>query len=332
MSRRQYLIRRAVITVFLIWLVLTFLFFFVKALPGSFVDKFILAGMSAKQIAAIEAKWGLDQPLHVQYWRFLLNYLQLDAGTSLSNGQPVLDFVKMKMFNSFILVAPAITLAYIIGSVVGGLMGHLRGSRFERYGLLPILTLSSFPEFVTGILLIILFSGWLDLLPPSGMFSTMHLITQNPNAPWWRPYLTADFAAHYILPFSVIVARVLTGPSLTMRTNVIEVKGQDFFYYHRITGLPNHLRLYQLFKHASLPVITLYPISLTQSLGGLVILETVFNWPGIGFTLVQAVFDRNFPVVIFLLFLIGSLVIIANFVIDIVYGYIDPRIEVGDTG
>lgn len=327
MSTRQYIAKRLLVTVFLMWALLTMLFVFIKSMPGSYVDMFIMAGASDDVIAAIESQWGLDQPLHVQYWRFLLNYLQLDPGTSLTRGTPVIEYVQMGIFNSLILVAPAITFAYILGFLIGGMMGYLQGSNLEKYGLIPVLTFASMPEFVLGILLIIIFSSWLGIFPSSGMFSTAHILTMDPNAPWWRPYASLDFIHHYILPFSVIVAIALAGPTLIMRTSTIEVKGQDFFQYHRLTGLSTRKRIGHLFKHASLPVITLYPITLTQSIGGLVILETVFNWPGIGYILVQSVFDRDFPVVIFILFLIGAVIIIGNLIVDLIYGRIDPRVS-----
>lgn len=285
-------------------------------------------GASPETIAQFKEEWGLNDPLYVQYWRYLTNLLQGDAGTSLQYRRPVFEYVKMGIFNSFILVAPGITLAYLLGSLYGLLAGTSRGSRLERQGIIPIIFVGSFPSFFLAIVLIVIFAGWLEIFPTSGMLSseTRRMFA---NAPWWRTYFTGDFAIHYALPFMAVVLRYLYLPSLIMRTSVVEVQGQGFSYYQRIAGLPKIQRLRHLAKHASLPVITLYPVSMTRAIGGLVLIEMVFNWPGIGYTLVTAVLSRDYPVVMFVFFLIGAFIVIANYVIDIVYGIIDPRVSVG---
>jgi peptide/nickel transport system permease protein len=116
-----------------------------------------------------------------------------------------------------------------------------------------------------------------------------------------------------------------------MRTSVVEVLGQGFMYYHRVTGMPKIERLKMLARHSSLPVITLYPISMTRAIGGLVLVESVFNWPGVGFLLVQAVSARDYPVLMFVFMLVGIFIVLANYLVDIVYGIIDPRVQVGET-
>ena len=329
MSRARFLAKRTVQTVFMLWLILTFLFFFFRLLPGDFTDIMVYRGASEETVRAFRENWGLDDPLHIQYMRYLGNFVVGDVGTSLQFRQPVWEFVKMKIFNSFILVAPGITTAYLLGGIWGGFLGSKRGSRLEKWGLPPIVFLGAFPTFVTSIFLIIIFAGVFNLLPTSGMFGFASA-SQYADAPWWRPYLTVDFGQHYILPFGAVLLRYAYLPVLIMRTSVVEVMGQGFFFYHRMTGIPGAQRLQHLLKHASLPLITLYPVSMTRAIGGLVLIEIVFNWPGIGFTLVQAVLSRDFPVVQFVFFLVAAFVIIANFGVDVIYGVIDPRVSVGE--
>lgn len=326
-SKRYFLLRTAQ-TVFMIWVMITLLFFLFRLLPGDFTSIMMYRGAGPETIAQFEEDWGLNEPLYVQYWNYMVNLLQGDAGTSLQYRRPVIDYVRMGMFNSFILVAPAITLAYILGSIYGLLAGTSRGSKLERHGIVPILFIGSFPSFFLAICLVVVFSSWLGLFPTSGMIDseTRRLFT---DAPWWRSYLTLDFAHHYTLPFLAVVLRYLFLPSLIMRTSTVEVQGQGFSYYQRITGLPRMKRLKNIAKHASLPVITLYPVSMTRALGGLVLIEIVFNWPGIGYTLVTGVLSRDYPVVMFVFFLIGVFIIVANYIVDIVYGLIDPRVSVG---
>jgi peptide/nickel transport system permease protein len=327
MSRLRYFLVRTVQTVFMLWLALTFLFFFFRLLPGSYTDIMVFQGASEEAIAAFEKQWGLNDPLYIQYWNYLTNMVTLDAGTSLRFRTDVWEFVRPKMVNSFILIAPAITLAYIVGSGIGAVIGNARGSKIEKYGLLPILFFGSVPSFFLAILLVIVFSFWLGWFPTSGMVSS-GTAARLSDAPWWRVYFTTDFATHYVLPFAAIFIRYLYLPVLIMRTSVVEVLGQDFTFYHRMSGLFENTILAQIAKHASLPVITMYPVSMTRAIGGLVLVEVVFNWPGIGFALVQSVFSRDFPVTQFVFFLVAAFVIIANYLIDFVYGVIDPRISV----
>ena len=329
MSRARYYAVRSIKTVFLLWLVLTLLFFFFRLMPGDFTDFLIYQGASEDAIRQIEEKWGLNDPLYIQYWRYLTNFVQLDVGTSLQARKPVWEFVKFKLLNTMLLTAPGITIGYILGGIIGSYIGDKRGSRIER-GTITVLTfVGAFPGFFTGIVMIIVFGVWLDIFPTGGMMS-VETTSQFKDAAWWRPYLTQDFAWHYILPLATIVIRLTFGPTLIMRTSIVEVMGQDFAYYQKVSGLPYVRRLRHLARHAVLPLITLYPVSMVRAVSGLVLIELVFNWPGIGWALVQAVAFRDFPVVQFIFFLAAALVIVSNFGVDILYGVIDPRISVED--
>lgn len=326
MSRLKYVAVRSVQTVFLLWLLLTGLFVFFRMMPGSFVDVMVFQGASPETVASFKEQWGLDDPLWVQYLRYVTNLLQLEAGISVRYRVPVFEFVSMKIFNSFILIAPAITLAYVLGSLIGLVTGTKRGSRLEEYGLVPIILAGSTPSFVLAVFAVVIFAGLLGWFPTSGMVTR-----QFPeSAPWWRPYLTVDFLEHWVLPFSVITLRYLLIPSMIMRTSVVEALGQDFSYYQQVVGLSEARRKWHIAKHASLPVITLYPVSMTRAIGGLVLVEVVFAWPGIGSTLVSSVFARDIPVIQFVFFLVGAMVILANFGVDLLYGIIDPRVSIGD--
>ena len=325
-SMKRYVFVRSIQTVFTLWLVLTALFVMFRSMPGDFTAQMAVAGANQEALEALRAQWGLDQPLYVQYWRYISNLAQGNLGESPVYRVPVWQFVKMRIFNTFILVAPAMTFTYILGALIGTIAGSKRGTKLEKFGLIPVIGAGSFPAFFISIVLIVVFASWLNLFPTSGMLSA----GGSEAGTWWGPYVTPDFGIHYILPFVAVVCRYLFIPSLIMRTSVVEVMGQDYTEYHRLTGLPTAKRLRHVAKHASLPVITIYPVSLARALGGLVLVETVFNWPGIGFTLVEAVLGRDYPVVQFVFFVVAAFVIISNFLIDLLYGVIDPRIRVED--
>lgn len=327
MSRVRYFISRVIQTLLLLFLILTFLFFLFRLMPGDYSDVMLFSGASQENIEAFRAKWGLNDPLYVQYFRFISNAAHGDFGNSIVYRESVVTFVKPKLINTFILVGPAITFSYLLGTVVGSVLGNYRGTKLETYVLLPIIAFGSIPIFFTGIVLIVIFAGFLDVLPPGGMVS---VDTATKYDSIWRQMMTKDFAAHYIMPFTAVVIRYLYVPTTVMRTSLVEITGQDFIKYYISTGIPTINRLRHISKHAILPVITVYPVSMTRAIGGMVLLEVVFNWPGIGNTLVQMIFARDFPVVQFIFFLAAVFVVFGNFVVDILYGIIDPRVTIGD--
>jgi len=287
-------------------------------------------GADPEFVDNLKKQYGLNKPLYEQYFLYLQNMLQLQAGHSLRFQQPVIDYVKWGVFNSFILIAPALTFSYIIAFFYGSLLGNRRGSFIEKFGIIPVVLAGSTPAFFISVFLVVIFSGGVfDWFPIAGMWEQS--VARSYDS-WWGPYTSSSFFIHYILPFTAIVLRYTNTPTLIMRTSVVEVKGQAFMTYHRLTGLSSLNRFRHLAKHASLPIITLYPISLVKSLGGLVLIEMVFNWPGIGLTLVDSVFARDYPVVMFIFFIMAAFIIISNFVVDLVYSVIDPRVVVGESG
>lgn len=329
MSRARYIAKRAVYTFLLLWLVITLLFFFFRALPGSYLDVLRAEGASPETIQTYMEAWGLGQPLHVQYFSYIANFVQLDMGESFQYSIPVWDYVSKRILNTIVLVLPGLTVGYILGTSLGTYLGSNRGSRSENAGVFSLVMIGSLPRFFVAILAVIVFGLYFDVLPTGGMLSAEGTALYD-TAAWWRSYFTLDFLYHWFLPFCVTVLIGLYPSAMVMRTSVVEVSGQDFMYYNKVSGLPYATRMIRMAHHAILPVITLYPISLGQAVSGLVLIELVFNWPGIGFTLIEAVFSRDYPVVQFVFFVTAAFVILANFVIDILYGVIDPRISVSE--
>lgn len=328
MGKVRYYAIRSLQTVFLLWFVITFLFLLFRLVPGDFTTIMAGTGASPEAVEAVRERYNLNDPLYIQYWAYLSNFLHLDIGRSIQHQLPVWEYVRMRIFNTFILAAPAITFGYLVGSGIGAYVGAHRDTKLEKIAVSLVILSGSFPSFFLAIVLIVIFASGLGWFPTSGMVTPQVRIENS----WWEIYLTKDFLVHYILPFSAVAIRYLITPTLIMRTNVVEVGGQNFMNYHRITGLPQIRQLIHLARHASLPVITVYPVSLARAFGGLVLIETIFNWPGMGWALVQAVMYRDFAVVQFIFFIVAAFVIIANFGVDILYGIIDPRISIADEG
>jgi len=316
MASTRYYAVRLVQMVFTLLMIMTGIFFLFRLMPGSYADIIVFSGASQETARQLTEQWGLNDPLWEQYLNFMKNYLTLQPGISFQTRQPVLDTVLPRIWNSFVLVAPAITAAYLVGSLVGTVAGGNRGSKLDDWGMLPFVVVGTIPSFFTAILLIIIFSVGLGWFPTSGTGGVGPV-----------NLLDTTFYWHYVLPFTAIFLRYLWYPALVMRTSVVEVLGQQFIDYHRISGLPTQRVWRNVAKHASLPVITLYPISMIKAIGGLVLVELVFNWPGIGFTLIEAVFNRDFPVLQFVFVILGIYIVLANFVVDLLYSRIDPRVS-----
>jgi peptide/nickel transport system permease protein len=331
MSRLRYFAERTAVTALLIFLVATALFIFFRLMPGDYSALLIQQGMSQDQIALLQAKWGLNAPLYEQYYSYVRNLLTADVGVSFRHRAPVWELVRPRILHSLILVVPAITATYVIGGVLGALIGRYRGGLFEKSSIIGVSVFHSIPDFFLGILLIAAFSETAGIFPTSGMLSTQTSIAIQ-EQPFYEMLFLKEFWIHYALPFATITLYFMQYPALIMRNSVVEISGQDFLHYHRLKGLPRSRLLGKLIRHASLPVITLYPISLANGISGLVLIEVVFNWPGIGRLLVESVLARDFPVIQFVFLVAAVWVILENFLVDLLYGVIDPRVSVeGDT-
>jgi len=328
MSQARYIATRTAQTIVTIFLVMTFIFFLFRLMPGDFTSQMIEAGGDPEAVQAVRDEWGLDDPLYVQYYNFLVNYATLDPGVSPTTRQPVWEYVNIRILNTAILVGSGVITAYILGSIIGTITGTRRGTKTEKWGIIPLIMVGAIPSFFTAILLIVVFAsstglGW---FPTSGIGPA----GSGDYDTWWQSYLTTEFLYYAALPFTAVVFRYLYVPSLIMRTSVVETMNQDFISYHRLTGMPKLARMKQVAKHSSLPIITLFPVSMSRALGGLVLIETVFNWPGVGLLLVEATLARDYPTVQFIFFIVAVFVILSNYFVDIFYGVIDPRVSVED--
>lgn len=305
------------------FLVLTMMWALFRLVPGDPLVIFLGQGeLSPGELEQLRAAWGLDQPWWVQYLQYIYNFVTGDLGQSFYFRRPVTEVLWEPLVNTLILMLPAVTIAIGLGVFLGSRLGWRRGSRLEALSNLAILVPRAVPVFWLAIIVLVLFSYELGWFPIGGM-ETIAFIPQT----WWERLPGFDLIYHLVLPLFVAVLVFLSDPLLIMRTSMIEVAQDDFVTYARARGLREKKVRQIAQRNAMMPVITYSAIMVGFAFGGQVLLEVVFSWPGMGRLMVNSVHHRDYPVAQAAFFLMAGVVIVLNFIVDILYLYLDPRVS-----
>lgn len=322
MSKGEFFLKRLLQLLLTYWVILTVLFFVVRLVLPDPTAALIMEGLSVEEQAMVRARFGLDQPLITQYFIYLVNFVQGEFGTSFHYKAPVFPIVMENLLNTLVLMFPAILLSYTIGPILGVILSWRRGSKLEFGGIVSALVLRSAPVFWTGMIFILIFGIGLGILPTSGM-RTMPYEAVN----FFDKVFTLDFLKHLILPALTIALYYLGLPMLIMRNTMLEVMGEDFIELCQAKGLSDRVIMYRhAARNALLPVVTQAAITIGMAVGGMVVVEVVFSWPGIGREMISAVRTSDYPIAQASFMLMAGMVLIMNFVADLIYGYLDPRV------
>ena len=316
----RYLGRRLALMIFVVWAILTIVFVLFKLLPGDPTAIFVDSNFSFEMIRRQRALWGLDDPIPLQYVRYLRNMALFDFGDSFFQNEPVADILAEKTMNTVLMIVPALFISVGLGTIVGAYAGWKRGSRFERATVTASLFLHSAPSFFVGILALMLFSYELGWLPPGGMVSL-----GGPET-FWGIVTSRDYWQHLALPCLVLVSREITGPILLLRGSMLEVKGSDFIDILRAKGLPETRIVAHAARNALLPLVTYVAVMTGLLFQGQVLLEIIFAWPGLGREIVTALNDLDYPVAQAALYIMALAIVLMNFIADLLYGAVDPRV------
>ena len=301
-----YVLRRFLVAIPTLWGVATVVFIMARLLPGD--PARVIAGVLATQgdVDRIRRQMGLDQPLPVQYLDFLGSLLRLDLGRSAHTNAPVLEEIGSRLPYTIELAFVALVVAVAIGILAGVTAAVRRNSKTD----LIISSLSVFgismPVYWLGLMLIIVFAVGLHALPAAGADQPTSIIL---------PALTLAL-------FSVgLIARMT-------RSSMLEVLGQDYVRTARAMGLGSGSVIFRhALRNALLPIITVIGLQVGSLLGGAVLTETIFAWPGVGRLLIDSIFFRDYPVVQGLVLMFGATFILVNLLVDLLYAYVDPRIR-----
>ena len=302
---RSYLLRR-------LWQSLLVLFgvsvvvFLILHLTGDPAALLLPPDATAEDIAKFRIAMGFDDPVAVQYLRFLKGAVRGNFGESLRHGEPAMALVLERLPATFELAGAGLLIALCLAIPAGIVSAVRRNTSVDYVSTVVALLGQAMPTFWLGIMLILVFSVRLNWLPSSGRGSLEHLIL---------PAITLGL-------FTTARITRLT------RSGMLEVLGQDYIRTARAKGVGESPVVWKhALKNASIPIVTIVGIELGTLLGGSVITETIFAWPGVGRLSVQAIFNRDYPVVQSAVFLLASTFVIVNFLVDVVYTYLDPRIR-----
>jgi peptide/nickel transport system permease protein len=288
--------------------VCTLVFLLIHLVPGDPVEVMLGEGASAADRGALRAALGLDRPLAEQYLGYLGRVARLDLGTSLHDRRPVLDLLLERAGPTLELALAALILAVLIALPLGVLAAQHRGGTLDRAAMTVSLIGAAIPNFWLGPLLILLFSLWLGWTPVSGRDGWSSLVL---------PALTLGTG------LAAVLARMV-------RASVLEVLNEDYVRTARAKGLgPVAVLWGHALRTAWLPILTLIGLQLGALLAGAVITETVFAWPGLGSLLVEAIQQRDYPVVQGAVLLISLTYVLVNGATDLAYGLLDPRARLG---
>jgi len=302
---KSYLLRRLWQSLLVIFGV-SVVVFLILHLTGDPAALMLPPDATAEDIAKFRHDMGFDDPVAVQYVRFLKGAVRGDFGQSIRHGEPAMGLVVERLPATFELAGAGLVIALALAIPAGIVSAVRRNTSIDYISTVVALLGQAMPTFWLGIMLILVFSVRLNWLPSSGRGDVEHLIL---------PAIT----------FGLFTTARIT--RLT-RSGMLEVLGQDYIRTARAKGMGEPPVVWKhALKNAAIPIVTIVGIELGTLLGGSVITETIFAWPGVGRLSVQAIFNRDYPVVQSAVFLLASTFVIVNFLVDIVYTYLDPRIR-----
>jgi ABC-type dipeptide/oligopeptide/nickel transport system permease component len=310
-------------------------FAFMRAIPGDPIVT-MMGGESISQeaIDRLREEMGLDRPYYVQYLSWLGNVLQGDFGQSLQNRDAVLPVLLNRLKATAELAFTATLLGSLIGVLVGTIAAIRKGSWFDSATMFVTLSGISLPVFWFGMILIVLFSVQFDMFPTGGMVSYSTVLTPVTGFALldsiltWNGEAFRDILSHMILPAVTLAAAPAALIARTTRASVLEVINEDYVNAGLARGLSFPMVVARhVMRNAMIPVVTIIGLEIGVYLGGSIVTETLFSWPGLGRHMMQAIMANDYPVVQGAIIIYAVIIVFVNLMVDLSYGFIDPRVR-----
>lgn len=326
----RYIARRLLQAIPLLLGILTLVFVIVHLAPGDPAARYLQPSVPPEVLEQLRRNWGLDQPIHIQYLTWLKSFFTGDLGVSLAQNRPITAILAERIPNTLILSGAALLLIFGIGIAVGIVQAIRQYSKLDNILTLLTLFVYSMPSFWLALMLILLLAykvhqvgWWPDALtfPASGMIS----IDYDLMGFWGK---LGDRLHHLVLPSIALGVASAASIARYMRSSMLDVIRQDYIRTARAKGLPERVVILKhALKNALLPIISLLGLYLPFLFSGAVLVEYVFAWPGMGRTIVDAIHQRDYPLVMATTFVFATIVVVANLIADVLYAVVDPRIR-----
>jgi peptide/nickel transport system permease protein len=332
---RRYIVVRILLTIPMLLILVSIVFLVLRVLPGDPALAILREGASDEQLASFRATMGLDQPLHIQYWDFITGVVQFDFGDSMTRARPVVDEIKAFFPATIELAFFGMLVTTIVGVLSGAFAAQHRKSPADYTIRVLSVILYSIPIFWLGIMFQMSLGANLGWLPVSGRLDagmtpdTTITGLYTIDAILMRDWdLLKDALRHLVLP-SLTLGLVLAGIFTRLtRANMLDVLEQDFITAGRARGLKERILVYKHgLRNAFIPIVTLLGLQFSLLLAGAILTETTFSWPGLGRLVVDRIFDRDFTTVQGSILFFAVLVAGGSLLVDIIYGFLDPRIR-----
>jgi len=314
----RYLLKRLLMVIPVFFGITLLVYMLASLAPGNAVD--ILMADPYSTVADMEKKrieLGLDQPIYVQYGNWLGQIMQGDLGYSFRTYQPVWAMIRIRIIPTLVLTVSSTILSLVISIPLGTLAAYRPYSSLDYMSTGISFVGVSAPNFFIGLVLIFIFSVKLHILPMGGMYDTGST-GQNPGA----------LLRHLIMPAVVLSIQQIGSFTRHMRSSVLEVLGEDYIRTAKSKGLSEFwVVLKHGLRNAMIPIVTLLGIQIPFLIGGAVVTEQIFGWPGLGSLMVQSILMRDYPVIMGITVVLAIAVLVGNILIDLIYGLLDPRIR-----
>lgn len=348
MGLRGYIIKRCIFSFVLIFFVISVNFLVFILMPGNPIASFVSPELRPEQAEALYELWGLNQPMHEQYVRYVKNMLSFEFGISFESRRPIGQEIGLYLGNTLILMGSSLIIAIIVGVILGVIAASKRGSLTDSGLVTSSLVFYALPTFWMGMIFLTVFAAGFGWFPLRGS-QPVGWTTNPPNpfviaAPLEGQNLTLNLTVnlqdlasfifgrihHLFLPCFTLFLFYIGGWLLITRATMLESITEDYIVTARAKGLKERKVLYKhALKNASLPIITSAAISFGFLISGAILTETVYSWRGLGLWIWRSIIVRDLPALQAVFYLIALCVIVANFIADLSYGVIDPRIKYG---
>ncbi len=319
----RFISSRLLHSLFVLWAVATLMFLMFRLMPGDPMSAYISEALSEESRQSIRAQFGLDLPLWQQYFVYLANLGRGELGLSFFQKRPVLDIVLTALPNTLVLTFSSLILAYLFGVIAGAFLAWLRGTWVEGVVIPLALATRAAPEFWVGMIFLSVFAFSLGWFPSGGAASPGAFYDSE-----WQRMFSLDFLHHLTLPVLTLALYLQGLPLLLMRSTMLDVMHEEYITMARMKGFStSRIVLNHAARNALLPVATAFALGMGQLVGGNVVVEIVFSWPGLGRILVNAVASNDYPLAQGAFLLVALALVSMNFVADILYAVLDPRVS-----